>query len=316
MGLADGVLAGSRRALARLATHVENDDEVGRLGLARLYPLTGRAHVVGVTGPPGVGKSTLISSLLGELLSRTLAVGVIAIDPTSPLSGGATLGDRIRMLEWQMSPRVFIRSMASRGRAGGLAPATAGLVHLLDAGGFDVILVETVGVGQEEIAVSRLVETVVLVQVPGSGDSVQLLKAGILEFADIFVVNKSDLAGADDLTRGIRSMLGFSTGESGDWAPPVLQCSAPRGEGIVELADEIGKHRTYLASSDRLHARRHAIAKAEIGDHVNAVIARRLVDMEKRAGRMRGLVEHVAERRMTPFAAAQVLLDQRDEPAG
>jgi LAO/AO transport system kinase len=235
---------------------------------------------------------------------------VVAVDPSSPLSGGATLGDRIRMLDWHSSPSVFIRSMASRGRTGGLAPATAGVVHLLDAGGFDVILIETVGVGQEEIDVSRLVDTLVLVQVPASGDSVQLLKAGILEFADIFVVNKADLAGAEDLMRGIRSMLGLSMNEVDDWVPPVLRCSAVGGEGVAELAEAIRNHQSYLMRDDRLHHRRRAVARAEITDHVNVVIARRFSATDARRDVAEGLVEEVANRRLTPLAAAQTLLER------
>ncbi|HEY7035751.1 MAG TPA: methylmalonyl Co-A mutase-associated GTPase MeaB [Thermomicrobiales bacterium] len=310
MGLADGVLAGSQRALARLATHVENDDDVGRAGLLKLFPHTGRAHVVGVTGPPGAGKSTLISALIGTLLERRFTVGVVAIDPTSPFSGGATLGDRIRMLERQSFPGVFIRSMASRGRTGGLAPATAGMIHLLDAGGYDVILVETVGVGQEQVDIGCLVDTLVLIQVPGSGDAVQLLKAGVLEFADVIVVNKADLVGAEDLARGLRSMVTASPRDRGDWSPPVLRCSATKGEGIPQLADAVIDHFAFLKTDDRLQRRRRAAAKSEIVDRVNAVIARRFSSADARDDLTDRLVDDVAQRRMTSFAAARILLDR------
>jgi LAO/AO transport system kinase len=204
MGLVDDALGGNARALARLATHIENDDELASIALERLYPLSGKAHTIGVTGPPGAGKSSLVNTLVSRLRALGRTVAIIAVDPSSPLTGGATLGDRIRMLEHQGDPGVFIRSTASRGRTGGLAPTTSGLIHLFDAVGFDVVIVETVGIGQEEIDIIHYVESVVLVQVPGLGDSVQALKAGVLEIADLYVVNKADLPGANVTARELR----------------------------------------------------------------------------------------------------------------
>jgi LAO/AO transport system kinase len=303
-GLADGVLAGSQRALARLATHVENGDEIGRAGLAKLYPSSGRAHIVGITGPPGAGKSTLINALVADLRRRERRVGVIAIDPTSPLSGGATLGDRIRMLDRQADPGVFIRSMASRRRAGGLAPATNGLIHLLDAAGFESILIETVGVGQDEIDVAGVAHTVVLVQVPATGDDVQLLKAGLLELADVFVVNKGDLAGAHELARGLRSLVRFGADRGRGWAPPIVPCVATSGTGIEAVADAIDAHRAYLCQGSGWQDRQTAIARNEIALEVEATVRRRLaVDFPRQAG-CDDLVTRVADRTLTPFDAA------------
>src|SRR6478609_2848855 len=216
MGLLDRLAQGDISALARLASYIENGDPLGNDAINQLYPATGNALVVGITGPPGAGKSTLIDGMIETWRTLEHRVGVIAIDPTSPVSGGATLGDRIRIRERTDDPEVFVRSMASRGRRGGLAPATAGMVHLLDAAGFDRILVETVGVGQEEVDVASLAHLTILLQVPGAGDGVQALKAGLLEIADLYAVNKADLPGAEMLVRELNSiaMLGLDTGSN------------------------------------------------------------------------------------------------------
>jgi LAO/AO transport system kinase len=312
MRLVEGVLAGDRRSLARLATHVENDSELGRSGLAQLYALSGKAHVVGLTGPPGAGKSSLLNQLIATFRDRDRSIGVVAIDPSSALSGGATLGDRIRMMDRQADPAVFIRSMASRGRAGGLAPATAGVVHLLDAAGFDLVVVETVGVGQEEIDISQIVDTLILVQTPGTGDGVQLLKAGLLEYADIFAVNKADLPGASDLLRGLRSMLHLSMRSETDWSPPIVRCSAKTGDGIAELADRVDEHMTFLRDVNQLVQRRRQIARAEIADQTNAAIRRRLAQRSAGQEQTETLIDDVAERRLAPHEAVQRLFKQLD----
>lgn len=313
MGLVDDVLAGQRRALARLATHIENDDEIGQAALESLYPRTGDAHIVGFTGPPGAGKSTLLNAVIGHLRARQRTVAVVAVDPTSPVSGGATLGDRIRMQERHADRGVFIRSMASRGRPGGLAPATAGMVHLLDAAGFDTIVVETVGVGQEEIAVARLVETLVLVQTPNAGDSVQLLKAGLLEVADIFVVNKADLPGASDLLRGLRSMVPHGDPSESAWVPPIVRCTASTGDGVVDLTDLIERHRSHLDRYGLRVERRRVIARAEIADRILDEIERKFERAKMAHDEIEAIVENVARRRISPRSAAQRVLSDWDE---
>jgi LAO/AO transport system kinase len=308
VGLVSETLSGNRRALARLATHLENDDELATRALPILYPHSGRAITVGITGPPGAGKSTLVNALIGCFRDRGQTVGVIAIDPTSPLSGGAALGDRIRMLDRFGDSGVFIRSMASRGRAGGLAPATASLIHLLDAAGFDIVMIETVGIGQAEIDIANLALVTVLVQVPGLGDAVQNLKAGILEYADIFVVNKADLPGADATARELRGSLTFTPFLGADqWAPPVIKVSATERANVAEVAEAVERRFESLSESGELARRRESIARREIADRIEAVLLARL-----RAGASAcesSLVESVALRRKTPAEAAMAMLD-------
>ena len=300
MRLIDEALAGNKRALARLATHIENDTEIGQQAVAALYARTGRAHIVGITGPPGAGKSTLVNALIGQARADGRRVGVLAIDPTSPLSGGAVLGDRIRMLERHGDEGVFIRSLASRGRRGGLAPAISGLIHLLDAVGFDLIIIETVGVGQEEVDAAAVVHTLVLVQMPRSGDAVQVLKAGVLELADIFVVNKADLGGAEELARELRGMVAMAPSES-RWRSPVIVCSAVSGQGIDDVLAAIDDHRRYLTDSGELARRQQSIAAAEVKTLVASAVDRLLRDS---SASVAPPVEDVAQRRQTPRAAA------------
>lgn len=305
MGLVDDALQGDVRALARLATHIENDTPVAIEALERLYSKTGRAHTIGVTGPPGAGKSSLVNEIVAKLRQQGKRVAVIAIDPSSPLTGGATLGDRIRMLELQGDPGVFIRSTASRGRTGGLAPTTAGLIHLFDAVGFDNVVIETVGIGQEEIDVVHYVESVILVQVPGLGDGVQALKAGVLEIADIYVVNKADLPGALDTARELRAMMTLAPSHS-PWSAPVLAVSAKDETGIDEIVEELERHREWLAESGAGDVRRRDIAGREISGHVSSILDERLA--RGRAASTNEIITDVAERRMTPRRAADQLL--------
>ncbi|MER3436565.1 MAG: methylmalonyl Co-A mutase-associated GTPase MeaB [Chloroflexota bacterium] len=305
MSLVEEALRGNQRALARLVTAIERDSDLGRAALAEIYAHTGRAHIVGITGPPGTGKSTLVSALIPAARRRGKRVGVLAIDPTSPVSGGAVLGDRIRMLQWQSDEGVFIRSMASRGRRGGIAPATSGVIHALDAAGFDLILVETVGAGQEDIDITGVAHTVVLVHMPRSGDAIQFLKAGILELADILVVNKADLPGADETTRGLRALVAMHKGEDRSWRPPVLRCVATTGEGAEEVRTAIDAHYASLVATGELARRQERIAAAEIRDSVIVATERHLFNASPEVEHM---VRAVAQRRICPGVAAERLI--------
>ena len=273
MELVQAVLAGQRLALARLLTQVENDTPQGCTALNALFPHTGRAHLVGVTGAPGTGKSSLVSQLVRAFRQPQNGrppqqVAVVAIDPTSPFTGGALLGDRVRMRELSGDPGVFIRSMASRGALGGLAQSTAAVVQVLDAAGFETIFIETVGAGQSEVDIARLALTTLVVEAPGAGDDIQASKAGILEIADILVVNKADQPGADNAVRALQTMLGQAEDARGKhllipnagsapagsqaesvWAVPVLRTIATNGQGIAELAEAIRQHQVYLKTS-------------------------------------------------------------------
>jgi len=243
-----------RRALARLITYVENRSPLGQQALSALFPMTGRAHLVGITGPPGAGKSTLVNALIGGYRGAGRTVGVLAIDPTSTLTGGATLGDRIRMMENYADEGVFIRSLATRGQMGGLSLAVSGAAHLLDAFGFDMILIETVGVGQDEVDIADAADTTVVVQVPGLGDSIQTIKAGILEVADILVVNKADRPESRQLVRDLRNML--LLGDHGEAMPPIVSTVASDGTGVPQLIESIDEHRQRLEASGRSRQRR------------------------------------------------------------
>ncbi|NLG20582.1 MAG: methylmalonyl Co-A mutase-associated GTPase MeaB [Actinomycetales bacterium] len=263
--LVEQARAGSPRAVARLITLVENDHPALREVMAALAPHTGHAHVIGLTGSPGVGKSTSTSMLVSGLRGRGLRVGVLAVDPSSPFSGGALLGDRIRMTDHVLDPEVYIRSMASRGHLGGLSWSTPQALRVLDAAGCDVVLVETVGVGQSEVEVAGLADTTLVLLAPGMGDGVQAAKAGILEIGDVFVVNKADREGADNTVRELRHMisLGDRT-EPGLWRPPVVKTIADRGEGLDDVLEALDKHRAWMDDNGELHRRRVRRARSEI----------------------------------------------------
>ena len=266
----DALLAGERQAIARAISHVERGNAQAVAIGAALAPHLGRAHVVGLTGPPGAGKSTLVNALLGELLGQGLRVGVVAVDPSSPISGGALLGDRVRMGEHGEHVNVFVRSVAARGHLGGLSRTTRGIVDLLDAAGFDVILVETVGAGQSEVEIAGLADTCIVACPPGLGDEVQAIKAGILEIADLLVVTKGDLPAARATMRDLRHMTHLRPNEpEGAWCAPVLSVTATSGEGIAALVEQIAAHATALGRGRRLRA----TAPAAVGAVANALPA-------------------------------------------
>jgi LAO/AO transport system kinase len=306
--LIDRAIGGQRRALARLISRVEANDAAGRELAELVYPRTGRAHRIGVTGPPGAGKSTLIARLIAAYRELGRRVGVVAVDPSSPMTGGATLGDRIRLMEFHADPDVFVRSMASRGHRGGLAATTASVAHVLDAAGFDPILVETLGVGQDEVDVGRLAHTVVVLQVPGLGDAVQTLKAGLLEIADVLVVNKADQPGADRLVRDLASMRSLSQDESdAGWRPPIVRTTAATGDGIGDLIRRIEEHRAHLAASGQLTERERAMAAAEVANLIRTEVEARLAGPTADAT-WTAVVAEVAGRTRSPASAAELLL--------
>jgi LAO/AO transport system kinase len=289
------------RAVGRALSVLEDGGEGQRELVRRIYERTGRARVVGITGPPGAGKSTLVDRLARLCRKREETVGILAVDPTSPFTGGALLGDRIRMQSLYTDPGVFIRSMATRGAMGGLARASRDAVDLLDAAGFDWILVETVGVGQDEVDVVRSVDTVVVVTVPGLGDEIQAIKAGILEIADIFVINKSDREGADRAVRDLEMML--SIGEHGEWVPPILKTVASREEGVDRVLAEVERHREHLTRSGELDRRR----RSHLRLRVETILKERVVAAADRVLGLEREVERGFEQRLDPYRVADRL---------
>lgn len=307
-----GVLSGDMRSISRLISLCENKVPRAAAVLSALYPHGGNAHVIGVTGSPGAGKSTLVDQLAADWHAAGKKVAVIAVDPSSPFSGGAVLGDRIRMNRAAQCEEIFIRSLASRGALGGISRATVDAVQILDAAGFDRIIVETVGVGQGEVDIMRTAESCVLVLVPGMGDSVQSMKAGVMEIADIFTINKADHPGVDNLHKDIRMLISLA-GYSGDsWEPPIHKTVATKGEGISELAGSIDEHARWLQSSSRGAAHRERVIRQRvlgiISDLVfDQVLGHSSVDLD-------GIVEKCLNRRSDPYTEAAAVLDYFKNP--
>ena len=336
MELVHQALNGNRRALARLISQVEDDGSLAAQALGQVFARTGRARIIGVTGSPGTGKSTLVSELAKAYRHAGQTVGIVAVDPTSSFTGGAILGDRIRMRDLAGDPGVFIRSMATRGSLGGLARATADVIKILDAAGYEVILIETVGAGQSEVDIARTADTTVVVEAPGLGDEVQAIKAGILEIADVLVVNKADREGASNTVRALEAMLNLgaaartvshhgvtmtvgvptSAGRNPHpadvapvWRPPILQTVALDGKGITEVVDAISRHLAYLVESGEGESRRRARLAGELEAILRETLLRQLM-VKLAPADLAGMVERIAAREIDPYQAAGILLTQ------
>lgn len=309
--LIERMLKGDKRATARLITLVENDEEKAREIVKKIYSNTGRAYIIGITGPPGSGKSTLVDKLIKKARDEGNIVGVIAIDPTSPFTGGALLGDRIRMQRHSTDPGVFIRSMATRGSLGGLAKATNDAIKILDAYGCDIIFVETVGVGQIEVDIVKTADTVVLVTVPGLGDDIQAIKAGLMEIADIFVVNKADKEGAEVTMFELELMLDLEKDkwQKSGWRPPVVSTIAFTNKGVDELWGAINEHREFLLNSGKIEEKRKFRVREEIKAIVSSKIARKIGE-KMGEDDIAVLIEMIAKREIDPYSAADLVLEK------
>ncbi len=305
--LVDRALGGDPRAIARLISLVENESPYAYEIMKMIYPYTGNAHIIGVTGSPGAGKSTLVDKLIIEYRKQDKKVGVIAVDPSSPFTGGAVLGDRLRMQRHAVDPMVFIRSMGTRGSLGGVAKATFEAALILDACGKDIVFIETVGVGQSEVDVVRIADTVCLVLVPGMGDSIQLLKAGIMEIADIFVINKADREGVNRLYAEITMILDMSIPKAAEWRPPVYKTIAETGEGVEDLVEGISKHRQFLLESEEGRERRLERLSLEIEEILKREVARVVEDRWSKV-KTPQLMQKLFERKLDPYTLAGTIL--------
>ena len=330
MNLVESILKGERLALARLLTQVENDSIEGRAALADLFPHTGKAHLIGVTGAPGTGKSSLVNQLALHFRREGRRVAILAVDPSSPFTGGAVLGDRVRMRDLSGDAGVFIRSMASRGSLGGLAQSTAAMAQVFDAAGFDVVMIETVGAGQSEVDIARLAHTTVVVEAPGLGDDIQAIKAGILEIADVLAVNKADRPGVENTERALKSMLELahptrhvflhhgqamsvdapSKAETGLWIPPIQRTVATEGKGIAELAVHIAKHAEHLRVSGDWAVRERARLESEMEALLLEALMTRF-RAEVPNGNFASALQKVYERNLSPWEAVQMLVNGR-----
>ncbi|MCR5439847.1 LAO/AO transport system kinase [Selenomonas sp. WCT3] len=309
MDIAEELLKGNRLALSRAITAIENEYDEATDIMKKLYPHTGHAYVLGITGPPGAGKSTLSDKIAREYRAQGKTVGIIAVDPTSPFTGGAILGDRIRMNGLTLDEGVFIRSMGTRGSLGGLSHKTADAVKAMDAFGKDIIIVETVGVGQSEVDIVKAADTTMVVLIPGMGDDIQAIKAGILEIGDLYCINKSDLDGADKLVREINMMLDLDSLMT-EWRPPITKVVASQNEGITELLDTVEKHRTHIEGNGQLTERRTKRTRDEMLDilssNIGTYIKGKIVD----SGRLDGYVEQIKQHETDPYTVIGQVMDE------
>jgi LAO/AO transport system kinase len=311
--IAKGVLAGDRRSIAKAITIAENDTAEAKKLIASIYPHTGKAHIIGLTGPGGSGKSTLIEKIVREYRQRGKTVGVVAVDPTSPFSGGAFLGDRIRMQELSTDEGVFIRSMATRNYPGGIAKATKDAVKILDASGKDVVIVETVGAGQSEVEIIKVAQTIVVIHAPGLGDEIQAIKAGLMEIADIFVVNKADRENADKTAMDIQAIIQLNN-KAIPWKPPIIKTVALTGEGVPQLIGKIEKHRLCVEreAGDKRGLER---AEAELSEAIREKLTSSVIEELKKKGEFEELLQRIIKREIDPASAAERLLRERFKKA-
>jgi LAO/AO transport system kinase len=307
--LSDAVLEGDPRAIARAITLVENSSPEAQKIVAKLYPRTGKAQIIGVTGPGGAGKSTLVEKIVREFRRRGKTVGVVAVDPTSPFSGGAFLGDRIRMQDLSTDEGVFIRSMATRNNPGGLARATKDAVRILDASGKDVVIVETVGAGQSEVDIIKIAQTIIVVLAPGLGDEIQAIKAGIMEIGDIFVVNKADRENASKAVNDIQAMLEMSN-QKDRWNPAVVKTVALTGEGTEQLLEKIDAHRKHLEKGEA-SLRQKRMVETELVEAIKQKTAEHVIDTLRKSGRLDELISKILEKKIDPLSAAEKALTEQ-----
>ena len=306
--VAEKIIDGNQLAAARLIRLLEEGDPEGIDGLKALYPHTGKAFILGITGPPGAGKSTLLTHIITEFRQRDLKVGVVAVDPSSPFSGGALLGDRLRMRQHTVDRGVFIRSMATRGHLGGLSRTTKETVLVFDAMGYEVVLIETVGVGQDEVEVVELVHSTAVVSLPGMGDDIQAMKAGLLEIGDIFVVNKADKPDADDVVDQLRLMLDMRSAPDGAWNPPIIKTVAINGEGVSELVDAFYAHRDYLAESGKFDEHNVEHEYQFFRRLVMEMAADKIYDTVEDLPAYNNLLHNLRDRKIDPYSAAEILI--------